>query len=94
MTAMSSSITAALIVLFAIHLIAFARLGLKRREPYYAALVMLFALLTASFGLRLLAPEAVVGGIEVYRVLRMLAWISAAITLSWTALRLIRKRRA
>ena len=95
---MSTPVAVALVVLFAIHLIAFARLGLKRREAYYGALVVLFALLTASFGVRLLAPDAMIDTmgitIEVHRGLRMLAWVSAAVTLTWTALRLLRKRRS
>ena len=93
MTRMSTPVAAALVALFAIHMIAFVRLGMKRRERYYAALVVTFALLTATFAVRLVAPDAMIGSLELHRGLRMLAWVSAAVTLTWTIVRLVRRRR-
>ena len=81
-----------LVVLFSIHLVVFARLGLKRRQMYYLALVVTFTLLTASFGLRLVAPEWQVGATAVHQWLRYLAWCSAAISISWTGIRLSKRR--
>ncbi|MGB0514386.1 MAG: hypothetical protein ACPGJE_06060 [Wenzhouxiangellaceae bacterium] len=89
---MSPPIAAALLILFAIHLVAFARLGWKRRQAYYLSLVLTFALLTASFAMFLFAPDVTLGAIEAYRGLRMLAWGAALVSLSWTGVRLLRRR--
>lgn len=84
----------ALMLLFAAHLAGFSVLGLKRREWYYLALVLTFGLLTASFAFKLFAPSASAGGLAVYLWLRYAAWTAAAVSISWTALRAIHRRRA
>lgn len=90
---MSVWLNSLLLVVFAIHLVAFAWLGFRRRERYYLALVITFGLLTAAFTLRLVAPAWPPGGLPAHAVLRYAAWCAAAVSLSWTALR-IRQRRA
>ncbi|MDT8437598.1 MAG: hypothetical protein RQ729_01160 [Wenzhouxiangellaceae bacterium] len=89
---MSTTVNVLLLLLFAAHLVAFARLGLKRRQVYYIALVVTFGLLTASFGLRLTAPDWHIGALAVHQALRYLAWCAAAVSISWTAIRLSRRR--
>lgn len=90
---MSPILAGALLVLFLVHLAAFARLGLKRREPYYLALVVTFALLSAAFATLLLAPQAMAGSWPLHRVFRVAAWAAAAVSISWTVARAVRRRR-
>lgn len=82
-----------LLALFAVHLAAFAVLGLKRRQWYYLALVATFALLTGAFGVRLFAPEATAMGLPLHQLLRYCAWAAAAVSISWTATRIIARSR-
>jgi hypothetical protein len=85
--------TAILFLIFLLHLAAFAFLGLRRRQPYYLALVVTFALLSASLGVRLFAPEIALGGdLALHHALRVAAWPAAAVSIGWTLLR-ARKRR-
>lgn len=91
---MSTPLASALLVLFLAHLGGFAWLGAKRREWYYLALIVTFALLSASFGLLLFAPEWRSGGTPVYLWVRYAAWASAALSISWTAARRLRSRQA
>ena len=87
-------VSALLLVVFLVHLVAFAFLGLRRRQPYYAALVVTFALLTATMALRVFAPGlAVADGIELAPALRRAAWAAAAVSVGWTLLRLRARRR-
>lgn len=90
---MSPWIAWPLMLLFAAHLAGFTVLGLKRREWYYLALVVTFTLLTSAFAMALFAPEATIGNLPAFRVLRYAAWGAAAVSISWTALRLIARRR-
>lgn len=83
----------AMMLLFAAHLAGFSVLGLRRREWYYLALVLTFGLLTSSFAARLFAPELEAAGEPLYLLLRHVAWVAAAISVSWTALRMQRRRR-
>lgn len=88
---MENTISALLLVLFLAHLAGFTVLGLKRRQWYYLALVTTFALLSASFAVLLFAPEIHVGEYALHRVLRITAWAAAAVSISWTAARVLRK---
>lgn len=91
---MSPLLTAGLFAVFVIHLIAFAVLGVRRRQPYYAALVLTFALLSASTGLQLVAPGVVVAGdVALHAALRWAAWPAAAVSIAWTVVRVSARRR-
>ncbi len=90
---MDPALNGVLMLLFAAHLAGFSILGLRRREWYYLALVMTFGLLTGAFALRLLAPGLEVGGAPLYLWLRYAAWVAAAVSISWTATRMQRRRR-
>ncbi|HMB38391.1 MAG TPA: hypothetical protein VKO85_04865 [Wenzhouxiangellaceae bacterium] len=90
---MTNTIPALLLLLFLAHLIGFAVIGLRRRQWYYLALVTTFGLLSAAFATQLIAPEAQVAGMACYQLLRRAAWLAAAVSISWTALRVLRNRR-
>ncbi len=91
---MSDWLIGALTLVFAVHLAAFAALGLRRREVYYLALVVTFGLLTASFALRLWEAGPVVADRALHQWLRYGAWAAAVISVSWTALRVRRRIQA
>ena len=84
-------LVAVLLVVFAVHLILFARLAFRRRQGYYIAVAFTFALLVVAFSLRLGWPEILVGELELYWLFRWAAWASAAVSISWL---LIRKLQA
>jgi len=90
---MSPIVSGALLILFLVHLAAFARLGLKRREAYYIALVVTFSLLSAAFVTLLLAPDSTLAGWPLHRVFRVGAWAAAAVSISWTVVRIMSRRR-
>lgn len=90
---MSQVINWVLMLLFAAHLVGFSVLGLRRREWYYLALILTFGVLTGSFALRLFAPGFEVGGASLYLWLRYVAWGAAAVSISWTAMRMQQRRR-
>jgi hypothetical protein len=83
-----------LMLLFAAHLAGFLVLGVRRRQWYYAALVVTFTLLTGSFALLLFAPDWTLAGLPAYVSTRYAAWAAAAVTLSWTAARMLARRRS
>ncbi|NKI35183.1 hypothetical protein HFP89_08390 [Wenzhouxiangella sp. XN79A] len=80
-------------VLFAAHLVPMLVVGLKRREIYYLAPITTFALLTATFGLRLFAPELQVGSTPLHVPVRYAAWAAAAVSIPLFIVRLCRRRR-
>jgi hypothetical protein len=80
-------------VLFAAHLVPFVVIGLKRRQWYYLAPVITFALLTAAFGLRLFAPELEVGDRPLHEPVRYAAWAACAISLPLFVMRIRQRRR-
>lgn len=90
---MTNTIPALLLLLFLGHLVGFAIVGLKRRQWYYLALVTTFGLLSAAFAAQLFAPEAQAAGMPFHRLLRQAAWMAAAVSISWTALRMFGRRR-
>lgn len=89
---MTDALDLLLFVLFGAHLVAFVRIGLKKKEVYYLALVATFSLLTLSFGIRIMAPDWQLGPLAVHEGLRYLAWMAAAVSISWTAFRWSRRR--
>lgn len=91
--AMSTPFATFFLVLFVAHLAGFSWLGLKRRQWYYLALVVTFALLSAAFGVLLLAPEWRAGGQPVHLWLRFAAWGAAAVSISWTIARRVADKR-
>lgn len=91
---MNDVILALLLVLFLAHLAGFVIVGLKRRQWYYLALVTTFALLSAAFAVRLFAPGVHLGQFPLHLLFRMAAWGAAAVSISWTLVRLIARRRA
>lgn len=88
-------VTGILLPIFLIHLLVFAVLGLKRRQPYYLALVVTFSILSAAMLVRLLWPDAHIGdGIALDQALRWAAWPAAALSITWTVFRAVERRRA
>lgn len=87
---MPPSLTGLLLVVFLIHLVAFAVLGLRRRQVYYLALVVTFSLLSASMAARLAMPDSHLrdDGMTVDEVLRIAACAAAAVSIGWTLVRL------
>lgn len=83
-----------LVVVFGVHLFAFGALWFRRRQPYYIALVITFSLLTASAALRLWGESPVIAEKSLTEWLRFGAWGAAAVSISWTLLRLMRRRQA
>ncbi|WP_290651635.1 hypothetical protein [Aquisalimonas sp.] len=90
-------LTSLLLVIFLIHLVAFAVLGLRRRQVYYMALVVTFSLLSAAMAARLTIPDTHLGdGVALDEALRMAALVAAAVSIGWTLVRLrdrIRRKR-
>lgn len=90
---MENTISVLLLVLFLAHLVGFSVVGLRRRQWYYLALVTTFGLLSAAFATLLFAPDVQVWGTALHRLLRFAAWAAAAVSISWTALRVLARRR-
>lgn len=70
-----------LLVVFAIHLVVFARLYLRRRQLRHGAATLTFALLVSAFSLRLWAEEWAVAGIPTHFVVRVAAWMAAGVSI-------------
>ena len=88
-------VSALLLVVFLVHLGAFAVLGLRRRQVYYLSLVVTFSLLSAAMAARLWAPEVrVAGQVELAGALRLGAWAAAVVSIGWTVARIRARRRA
>ncbi len=83
-----------LLLIFLAHVVAFAAAGVRRREPYYAATVLTFTLLSGSVAARLYLPDwNMAGALPLHELLRWLALPAAAVSIVWTLLR-VRARRA
>jgi hypothetical protein len=91
---MNELLPLALLAIFLVHLLAFAVLGLRRREGYYLALVATFSLLCLSITVRLWWPDWTLGERAVFQWLRYLAWAAAGISIGWTLRRVIERRRS
>ena len=86
---MSIALSIVLLTVFLVHLVAFAVLGLRRREGYYVALVVTFAMLSVAVGIRLAGSEMeIASGLMLHEALRYAAWAAAAISISWTLARI------
>ena len=83
-------LVAALLAVFIVHLILFARLALRCRQGYYLAVTLTFALLVIAFGLRLGWPEIRVGELQLFQLFRWSAWASAVVSISWFLVRRFR----
>jgi hypothetical protein len=83
-----------LLVVFAVHLIAFGVLWFRRRQGYYIALVVTFSLLVASVSLRLWSGAPVIANQPLDQWLRFAAWAAAAVSVTWTIVRIRRRRQA
>lgn len=70
-----------LLFVFVTHLPFFAWRYARTREIRYAATSLTFALLVVSYGLRVLAPGASIGGVELHRIARVPALASAVVSL-------------
>jgi hypothetical protein len=70
-----------LLCVFATHLPFFAWRWRVTRERRYAATTLTFALLVATYGLRVFAPELHVGEAPLHEVVRVFAWLSAAVSI-------------
>ena len=81
-----------LLLIFVIHLVIFGRLARKRKLPYFWLVTAVFAMLVASFGLRLFASEWMLGPLVAYQLFRYFAWLLAAVTIPWMMIRLFNKR--
>ena len=82
-----------LLLVFVVHLVIFSRLAIKRRLPYYWLVSAVFAVLVISFGLRVIAPEWMLGPLAGYQLFRYFAWLLATITIPWMFIRLWNKRK-
>lgn len=91
---MESPSTLLLFLIFLVHLLAFAILGVRRRQPYYLALVVTFAVLSAAMAARLLLPDVqVLATLTLDQALRIVALPAGAVSIGWTLMR-VRARRA
>ena len=90
---MPTWLVAVLLFIFAVHLVIFFRLYLRRSEKYYLAASITFLLLVATFSVRLWWNEAQLGGYSLFWVLRIAAWISAAVSIGWLIKRRVLNRR-
>ena len=85
---MGDGLHIALIVLFGAHLLAFAALWWRRRQPHLLWLVLTFMLLVSSSLVTLLAPTLSLGGLTLSWHLRIAAWSASAVAV----VALIRRR--
>lgn len=80
-----------LLIVFVVHLIAFGRLALIHRNLRYSLITLTFLLLVGAFGLRLGAPDLMVGDLPLHWFLRRAAWVSAAVTITMLIVRRFKK---
>jgi hypothetical protein len=91
---MNNLIPAVLLVVFLVHLGAFSVLWFRRRQGYYIALVITFALLSLAVGVRLAVPELEgVNGMRMHETLRYGALGAALVSISWTLTRVVQRLR-
>ena len=70
-----------LFFVFSTHLPFFAWRWRATRERRYAATTLTFTLLVISYGLAVFAPQLRVGDTPVFQVVRVCAWLSAAVSI-------------
>lgn len=78
---MSGTWPLVLFLVFVTHLPFFAWRWRATRERRYAATTLTFALLVVTYGLALFAPQLHVGATPLFQVVRVLAWLSAAVSI-------------
>ena len=71
-----------LFLVFVTHLPFFAWRWRATRERRYAATTLTFALLAITYGLALFAPQLRVGDWPLFSVVRVIAWLSAAVSIT------------
>ncbi|GAB4196928.1 MAG: hypothetical protein Tsb002_30640 [Wenzhouxiangellaceae bacterium] len=90
---MSNALIIGLLLIFAIHCVLFGRLYVKRREGYYLAATITFLLLVLTYSARLLLPGFEIYGYTLFWLLRIAAWGSALVSISWMIKRRLGARR-
>jgi hypothetical protein len=71
-----------LFVVFTTHLPFFAWRWRTTREPRFAATTLTFTLLVITYGLGLFAPRLRIGDVPLFTILRVCAWLSAAVSIA------------
>jgi hypothetical protein len=79
---MTSRMSELLLFVFATHLPFFAWKYHRTREVRFAATTLTFALLVVAYGIRVFAPELVWREHPLFQVVRVVAWTSAAVSIS------------
>lgn len=85
---------ALLLFVFASHAPFFAWRWQRTGHPRFAATTLTFALLTASYALRVFAPEAMLMDTPLYAIVRVPALLAAAVSLSLLARHLLARSPA
>jgi hypothetical protein len=70
-----------LLLVFTTHLPFFAWRWRATGERRYAATTLTFALLVVTYGLAVFAPDLRVGGAPLFSLVRVCAWLSAAVSI-------------
>jgi hypothetical protein len=70
-----------LFCVFTTHLPFFAWRWRATGERRYAATTLTFVLLVITYGLAVFAPQLRIGEVAAFRVVRVLAWLSAAVSI-------------
>jgi hypothetical protein len=82
-----------LLAVFATHLPFFALRWHRTREARHAATTLTFVLLVATYALRVLAPELRIGDAPAWERVRVVAWVSAAVSIALLAGHAVRAMR-
>ena len=69
-------------LVFVTHLPFFAWRWRTTRERRYAATTLTFALLVITYGLALFAPQLRIGDRPLFQIVRVIAWLSAAVSIA------------
>ena len=91
---MSFSWPALLLFVFVTHLPFFAWRYLRTREARYAATTLTFSLLVVTYGLLVFAPEQRFAGVPLYTLVRVAAWVCAAVSVGLLVRHHLAKRRS
>ena len=79
---MSGAWPRVLLFVFTTHLPFFAWRWRTTGERRYAATTLTFALLVVTYGLALFAPQLHVGATPLFQIVRVFAWLSAAVSIA------------
>jgi hypothetical protein len=83
-----------LFIVFVTHLPFFAWRWRATREPRYAATTLTFVLLATTYGLALFAPQLHIGDTPLFKVVRVVAWSSASVSIALLIRHHARRRSA